>query len=132
MERSKAEAITDRYRNRFRDRYNLPISVQQRETQKDYGDPGIPLWTSLVSVSLLEDDDVLQSLVHIIVCLGDGVGKFHRPTINAVEGEWVGYRRSSLEDSEGSMNTERSKFESLMGDVTNHGLTMLFIHGGAF
>ena len=131
MERSKAEAITDKYRNIFRDRYNLPISVQQRETQKDYGDPGIPLWTSRVSVSLPEADDVLQSLAHVIVCLGDGIGTFHKPTINAVEGEWVGYRRSSL-DSERSMNTERSKFESLMGDVTDHGLTLLFVHGGAF
>ncbi len=131
MERSKAEAITSKIRNRLRDRYTLPVTVQQRENQKDYGDGGFPLWISRVSMLPPEDDDVLQSLIHIIIHLGDGVEAFHEPTLNAVEGEWVGYRRSSGEDGERSPGVERSKFESLMGDVTD-GLTMLFVHGGGF
>lgn len=132
MERSKAEAIVHKYRVRFRDRQHLPITVQQRGTQKDPGDVGIPLWTSRVSFCPPEDDNVLQSLTRTIVRLGDGVEVFHRSSISAVEGEWVGYRSSSVGDSGRSTDTEKSKFEGLMGDVTNHGLTMLFVHGGVF
>ena len=131
MERSKAQAITDKHRNRLRDRYYLPITVQQRENQKDYGDIGIPLWISRVSMPSPEDEDVVQSLVQIITCLGDGAEKFDRPTLNAVEGEWVGYRHSPSKNIEGSTDAERCNFENLMGDVT-HELTMLFVHGGAF
>ena len=132
MQRSRAEAIVDKHRDRFRDRQYLPITLQQRGTQKDPGDVGIPLWTSRVSMYPPEDDDVLHSLIRSIIRLGDGVEDFHRPTISAVEGEWVGYRSSPVGNSERSADTEKSKYESLIGDVTNNGLTMLFVHGGVF
>lgn len=132
MERSRAEVIVEKHRHRFRDRQYFPITLQQRGTQKDPGDVGIPLWTSRVSMCPPEDDDILHSLTRTIIRLGAGVKDFHQPTISAVEGEWVGYRSSSVEDIRLSMDTEKSKFESLMGDVTNHGLTMLFVHGGVF
>lgn len=131
MERSKANAITAKLHDHLRDRYNLPITVQQRESRKNYGDIGTPLWISHVSMPPPEDDDALRSLIHIIICLGDGGEQFYRPTVNAVDGEWVGYRRSSIEEGERSTDAERSKFENLMGDVT-HGLTMLYVHGGGF
>ena len=131
MERSKAEAITAKHRNRLRERYKLPIIVQQRETQRDPGDFGFPLWKSRVVLPPPEDDDVLQSLLQMIYCLGDGRETFFKPSLNAVEGEWVGYRRSAVNEGNTAVDTEKAKFESLMGDVS-HGLTLLFVHGGAF
>lgn len=74
---------------------------------------------------------MLRSLLQIIHCLSDGTEVFSKPTLNAVKGEWVGYRRSAVKEGNTAIDMEKANFENLGGDVS-HGLTLLFVHGGAF
>ncbi len=131
MERSKAAAITAKHRERLRDRYRLPITVQQRETQRDPGHAGFPLWTSHVVLPKPAGSSVLQSLLQVIRCLGDGRETFSVPDVRSVEGEWLGWRRRRVDNDDLKKMPEKAMFDNMMKDTTNR-LTILFIHGGAF
>ena len=137
MDRSKAVALTAKHRTRLRDRYRLPISTQQRETQRDPGHWGLPLWTSQVAFrrhsSSSNNYNLLQSLLKVIERLGEGNENFEIPEeVCDVQGEWLGWRqRRDVDKGELASMGERAEYEGMMGDVRS-GLTVFFVHGGAF
>lgn len=145
MDRSTAARLTAHHRNRLRARYNLPISIQQRETQRDPGLLALPLWVCKVKFPAPADEvgrdsssadadeghvDLVGALRGVIERLGEGTERFDVPRVRDVEGEWVGWRRDGGNGNEVEVD-ERTKFKRLMRD-TNNRLTILFVHGGAF
>ena len=136
MERSKAVASTAKHRTRLRDRYRLPISTQQRETQRDPGHLGLPLWTSQIAFRRhsfsSNDNNLLQSLLKIIERLGEGNENFEIREVRDVQGDWLGWRqRTDVNKGELAAMGERARYEGMMGDVRSE-LTIFFVHGGAF
>ena len=63
---------------------------------------------------------------------GSGWGNFREPSLEPVEGEWVGHR-SRLGDvgTRESEITEPEKYGELVKDATSD-VTMLYVHGGGF
>ena len=116
-------------------RFSLPISTQQWETQRDPGHLGLALWTSQVAFrghSSSNDNNLLQSLLKVIERLGEGNENFEIPEISDVQGKWLGWRRHrDVNKGELAAMGERAKYEGMMGDVRSK-LTIFFVHGGAY
>ena len=94
MNRTKAEEITAKVRNRLSARYKSTITEWQLESQKGPAvqDPSLDL--SQVTFGNPPDDGVLQALLQSIKRLGDGTETFAIPGMESVEAEWLSEKGS--------------------------------------
>ena len=111
-------------------RYKQSISLQQRGTQKDSEARG-PIWVSRVTLPAPQHSNIVQALYAAIENLGELGEKVDRVDANAVQGEWLGLRPGvGITEPEPTLS-EHEKYQRLMA-VARSGVTLLFVHGGAF
>jgi hypothetical protein len=96
-------------------------------------DPGVKgaLWVSRVEFPKPEDSNVLDVLDDAFKAAGDGHESYIEPSLQAVEGEWIGYRDGVGPQEPESNATPKEKYDSLLKDSKSD-LVVLYMHGGAF
>ncbi|KAL6714382.1 hypothetical protein ACLMJK_007805 [Lecanora helva] len=142
MDRPTAVSETAHHRQRLRARYNLPISTQQRETQRDPGTFNLPLNIVKTGFAHPGSSNLVNVLVGVIERLGESEGAGRERVdvpdgldVRGVEGEWCAWGKGEEEVRDGVLG-EREKWRRMMRDAkrgVGGGVpVMLFVHGGAF
>lgn len=110
----------------------VPLSTVQRATLIDPDVKG-PSWVSRTSFPAPNDAvNGLQDLLErAIEALGEGTCHYTRPSIEAVDARWTGYRFEVGEEEAEPLVSEQQKYRGLMMDTKNP-LTIMYFHGGGF
>ena len=93
------------------------------------GRPGV----SRVSFQAPNDElDGRRSLLERgIAALGSGKDQYTKPSIEAVDARWTGYRPGLQEEAAEPAASEQGRYRKLMAD-TKRPLTIIFFHGGGY
>ena len=70
-------------------------------------------------------------LERAIAALGSGKDQYTRPSIEAVDARWTGYRAGVQEETAEPAASEQEKYRKLMAD-TKRPLTIMFFHHGGY
>ncbi|KAH6631479.1 hypothetical protein F5144DRAFT_592482 [Chaetomium tenue] len=107
------------------------ITKQQAMFLTDNGVKG-RLWVSKAAFPAPPGAALQNSVSKAIRDLGAGSEEYTMPTLQAVEGEWVGYRAGVKANTpEPTGLSEREKYEHLVGDRKTD-TTLLYFHGGSY
>ena len=106
-----------------------PISTLQKQSLKDPGVKG-PVWVSRARYPPPPETDVRKVLLDAISELGDGTASFTTPQIEAVDAQWMGYKKSHSKDEPLATLSEIENYEALCKDTTNDQV-IFYCYGGA-
>ncbi|EAQ88363.1 hypothetical protein CHGG_04982 [Chaetomium globosum CBS 148.51] len=107
------------------------ITKQQAMFLTDHGVKGA-LWVSKAAFPAPPDAALQNGVSRAIRDLGEGGEEYTMPALQAVEGEWVGYRASVKANTpEPAGLSEREKYEHLVRDRKTD-MTLLYFHGGSY
>lgn len=112
---------------------NSPPSTVTQQQALFMHDPGVQggMWVSKVTMPAPPEDDARQRVFAAIRALGTGREEYAKPSLEAVGGEWVGYRGGvSNWAREPKGMSEKEKYDSIVKEAKNSN-TVLYIHGGA-
>ncbi|KAH6855073.1 acetyl-hydrolase [Chaetomium sp. MPI-CAGE-AT-0009] len=107
------------------------ITKQQAMFLTDHGVKG-SMWVSKVAFPAPRDAALRDLVCKAIRDLGAGGEEYTTPTLQDVEGEWVGYRagvKANTPEPKGL--SEREKYDNLVKEMKTN-MTLLYFHGGSY
>lgn len=90
-----------------------------------------PMWIAKTTLEKPEESDVRETFCRAFDGLKDGAEDFVLPEVQAVEGEWTGFRAGVEANAPPLAIPEEEKYKCLMNEVGSK-VTVLYFHGGAY
>lgn len=108
------------------------ILPRQQRSRIDRG-PSPSLWTSQVTLSAPPESDARDAVISAVKALGDEENSALDESslqMSDIRAEWVAVKRNPKDVAR--EDSEKARYEALMGDIEEDSPTIIFVHGGAF